>query len=133
MYFDEIYHARTGLEQLNSLRHEEPSAIYEISPPLGKVFMTLSIAIFGMTPFDGVFRNVLGRRAYAAGYVYAWQAIYKEEIPCRLPMLLMAFGCMHFAQTRIATIDSFVTLFIIWSTYFMFRYAFLNVYELSFP
>ena len=52
MYFDEIYHARTGLEQLNSLRGEEPSSIYEVShPPLGKVFMTLSIAIFGMTPF----------------------------------------------------------------------------------
>ena len=39
-----------------------------------------------------------------------------------LSLLLMAFDFMHFTQTRIATIDSFVTLFIIYAYFFMFRY-----------
>ncbi|HHU03254.1 MAG TPA: phospholipid carrier-dependent glycosyltransferase [Christensenellaceae bacterium] len=133
MYFDEIYHARTGLEQLNSLRHEEPSAIYEVShPPLGKVFMTLSIAIFGMTPFGWRFPGALAGVLMLPGMYMLGRLFTKRRYLAALPMLLMAFDCMHFAQTRIATIDSFVTLFIIWSTYFMFRYAFLNVYELPF-
>ena len=45
-YFDEIYHARTAYEHLHG------TAPYETShPPLGKVIMSLGIAIFGMVPF----------------------------------------------------------------------------------
>ena len=44
MYFDEIYHGRTGYEQL----HRMP--VYETThPPLGKDFIMLGIALFGMT------------------------------------------------------------------------------------
>ena len=33
---------------------------------------------------------------------------------------------MHFTQTRIATIDSFVTLFIIYAYFFMIRYMMMD-------
>ena len=133
MYFDEIYFARTGLEQLNSLRREEPSAIYDVShPPLGKVFITFSIAIFGMTPFGWRFPGALAGVLMLPGMYMLGRLFTKRRFLAVLPMLLMAFDCMHFTQTRIATIESFVTLFIIWAIYFMFRYAFLNVYEMPF-
>ena len=44
MYFDEIYHGRTGYEQLHRL------PVYETThPPLGQDFIMLGIALFGMT------------------------------------------------------------------------------------
>ena len=46
MYFDELYHGRTAYEHLHGI------APYENShPPLGKIFIMLGIAIFGMNAF----------------------------------------------------------------------------------
>ena len=46
MYFDEIYHGRTGFETLHGL------PIYETThPPLGKDLIAVGIALFGMNPF----------------------------------------------------------------------------------
>ena len=46
MYFDEIYHGRTGYEMLHKM------SVYETThPPLGKVFIMLGIAVFGMNGF----------------------------------------------------------------------------------
>lgn len=45
-YFDEIYHGRTGYEFVHHLN------VYEWThPPLGKVFISIGIRIFGMCPF----------------------------------------------------------------------------------
>ena len=46
----------------------------------------------------------------------------KRRMGAFAAMFLMAVDCMHFTQTRIATIDSFVVLFIIWSYVFMVYY-----------
>ena len=43
--------------------------------------------------------------------------------------LLFAFDFMHFVQTRIATIDVFVTLFIMLSYYFMYCYLQKSFYD----
>ncbi len=124
MYFDEIYHARTAYEQLNAIRGQEPSQIYETShPPLGKVFMTAAIAIFGMVPFGWRFAGALAGVLMLPGLYLLAKLLTKRKSLGLMAMLLLAFDLMHFAQTRIATIDSFVTLFIIWSYYFMIRYA----------
>ena len=54
MYFDEIYHGRTGYEQLHRL------PVYETThPPLGKDFIMLGIALFGMTAFGWRFAGTL--------------------------------------------------------------------------
>ena len=54
MYFDEIYHGRTGYEQL----HRMP--VYETThPPLGKDLIMLGIALFGMTGFGWRFSGTL--------------------------------------------------------------------------
>ncbi len=123
-YFDEIYHARTGYEHANAIRGLEPNNTYEIShPPLGKVLIALSTMVFGMTPFGWRFPGALvGVLMLPAMYLTA-KLLTGRRLFAFAAAALMALDGMHFAQTRIATIDSYATFFIIWSYYFMFRYA----------
>lgn len=116
-YFDEIYHARTGFEHLNG------TVPYETShPPLGKVIMSWCIAIFGMTPFGWRFAGALcGILMLPAMYLLGKQLTRRTDMAFAA-MMLMALDCMHFTQTRIATIDSFPVLFIILSYFFMLRF-----------
>ena len=114
-YFDEIYHARTAYEHLHGLR------VYETThPPLGKVIMSWSVGIFGMCPFGWRLPGALcGVLMLPAIYMIA-RLLMKKRRYAVGAMLILTFDCMHFTQTRIATIDSFVVLFILWSVYFMF-------------
>lgn len=116
-YFDEIYHARTAFEHLNG------TVPYETThPPLGKVLMSFSIAIFGMTPFGWRFAGALaGILMLPAMYLLGRQLTGKRSMGF-VAMCLMALDCMHLTQTRIATIDSFPVLFILWSYLFMLRF-----------
>ena len=117
MYFDEIYHARTGYEHSHGLQP------YEIShPPLGKVMMSWAISIFGMTPFGWRFAGALAGVLMLPGMYLLGKLLTKRRMGAFAAMFLMAVDCMHFTQTRIATIDSFVVLFIIWSYVFMVYY-----------
>ncbi len=116
-YFDEIYHARTGHEFLHG------TVPYETShPPLGKVFISWFIAVFGMTPFGWRFAGALAGILMLPGiYLLAKQLTKKTAVACFACMLL-ALDCMHLTQTQIATIDSFPVLFIIFAYFFMLRF-----------
>ncbi len=116
-YFDEIYHARTAFEHLNGTRPYETS-----HPPLGKVIMSWFIGLFGMTPFGWRFAGALaGILMLPAMYVLGKQLTKRTDMAFAA-MTMMALDCMHFTQTRIATIDSFPVLFIILSFLFMLRF-----------
>lgn len=116
-YFDEIYHARTAFEHMNG------TAPYETShPPLGKVFMSWAVATFGMTPFGWRFAGAMaGVLMLPAMYLLGKQLTKKTSLAFAA-MAMMTLDCMHFTQTRIATIDSFPVLFIILSSFFMLRF-----------
>lgn len=117
MYFDEIYHARTGYEHLHGLTPYETT-----HPPLGKLFMSAGIAIFGMTPFGWRFSGAfIGILMLPALYLLAMQLTKKRSLAV-FSMLAFALDLMHFAQTRIATIDSFPVFFIILTYLCMARY-----------
>ncbi len=122
-YFDEIYHARTGYEHYLAMQGDYTYHPYETShPPLGKVLMALSISIFGMTPFGWRFAGALAGVLMLPGMYLLGKWLTKRRIGAFMAMFLMAVDLMHFTQTRIATIDSFVVLFIIWSYAFMIYY-----------
>ena len=127
MYFDEIYHARTGYEHANSL------STYETTPPpLGKVFMSLCIRALGMTPFAWrLAGTVTGILMIPAIYLLALQLMHDKRAAL-LCALLMACDCMHFTQTRIATIDSFPVLFMMLMFFFMARWMQMDFYGDSF-
>jgi len=116
-YFDEIYHVRTAWEHLNFI---EP---YETThPPLGKVIISLGIKIFGMTPFGWRFMGTLFGTLMIPIMYMLTKAIFKKRIYAFVGMFLLTFDFMHFAQTRIATIDTYVVFFIMCSYLFMYIY-----------
>lgn len=123
-YFDEIYHARTAYEMIHHLYCYENT-----HPPLGKAIMAVGVLIFGMCPFGWRFMGTLfGVLMLPVIYNFA-KKFFNETWICIVTTLLFTFDFMHFVQTRIATIDVFVTLFIMLSYYFMYCYTKLNFYD----
>ena len=116
-YFDEIFHPRTAYEFIHGL------PVYEIThPPLGKAIIAGGVMIFGMNPFGwrfmGTFAGVL---MVPIIYVFAHK-LFKSNLPAFLTAAVFAFDFMHFVQTRLATIDSYLVLFIILQYYFMYKF-----------
>ncbi|GAE89626.1 hypothetical protein JCM21531_3167 [Acetivibrio straminisolvens JCM 21531] len=120
MYFDEIYHARTAFEHIHRM------SPYEIThPPLGKIFIALGILVFGMVPFGWrIVGTLFGVAMVPAMYIFG-KKVFKGRFYAFCTAFLMMFDFMHFSQTRIATIDSYVTLFVIFMYYYMYDY-FIN-------
>jgi uncharacterized membrane protein (UPF0136 family) len=117
MYFDEIYHGRAAQEIIRG------TSIYEtVHPPLGKTLISLGIQLFGMTPFGWrCVGTLFGVLMLAAIYVLFKNMFGKTEVAI-CGTLLLAFDFMRFTQSRIATIDTYPTFFIIMSYLFMYRY-----------
>lgn len=121
MYFDEVYHARTALE---NIEHLTP---YEIThPPLGKIILSIGIRIFGMNPFGWRFMGTLfGVLMLPLMYIFA-KRLFKKPLFAFIPTALFALDFMHYSQTRIATIDSYSVFFIMLMYYFMYLYTETN-------
>lgn len=126
-YFDEIYHGRTGYEFVHSM------SVYEWThPPLGKVFIALGIKLFGMCPFGWrIAGTVFGILMVPIIYLFALRLLKKSWLAV-ITCLLFTFDFMHFAQTRIATIDVYGTFFIMLMYYFMYKYYSSSFYDHSF-
>ncbi len=118
MIFDEIYHARTAYENIHNL------PIYEWThPPLGKLIIALGILLFGMKPFGWRIMGALfGVAMVPLMYVFA-KRIFKRTDFAFVTAGLWAFDCMHFTQTRIATIDVYGVFFILLMFFFMYEYV----------
>lgn len=117
-YFDEIYHVRTAYENIHGI---EP---YEIThPPLGKLILASGIEMFGMNPFGwrfmGTFAGVL---MLPVLYIFA-KLLFKKSRYAAIATILLAADFMHFAQTRIGTIDSYSILWIMLMYLFMYMFT----------
>ncbi len=123
-YFDEIYHARTAYEMINKLYCYENT-----HPPLGKIFIACGVLMFGMNPFGWRFAGTLFGVLMVPVLYNLAKKLFKETWIATVTTLLFTFDFMHFVQTRIATIDVFVTLFIILSYYFMYCYTKYSFYD----
>jgi len=116
-YFDEIYHPRTAYEYIHHLYPYENT-----HPPLGKVIISAGIMLFGMNPFGWRFFGTLcGVLMVPLMYVMG-KKMFKRTIPAFVAAFLFSFDFMHLSQTRIATIDSYTTLFVMAMYLFMFLY-----------
>ncbi|MBQ6476891.1 MAG: phospholipid carrier-dependent glycosyltransferase [Bacilli bacterium] len=117
-YFDEVYFARSAYDYANN------KEVYDwVHPPLGKMIESIPIKLSGkMAPFYyRVAGNIFGILIIVVMYLFGKLMFKKRKYAC-LAALLMTFDTLHFAQTRIGTIDSYLTLFVILEYYFMFRY-----------
>lgn len=134
MYFDEIYHARTAYEMVENddlaaqygreYAADEGYPIYEWThPSFGKLLIALGIRVFGMTPFGWRFSGTfVGVLILAVLYVFG-KRIFRRTDYAFVTAGLFAADCMHFAQTRIATIDVYALFFTLLMFLFMFDYV----------
>lgn len=126
-YFDEIYHARTAYEMT-----KPGTYCYENThPPLGKFFISIGIRIFGMCPFGWRIVGTLFGIAMLPFFYLFTKKLFRETWIAAVTTTLFAADFMHFAQTRIATIDVYVTFFIILMYYFMYQYTRMSFYDTS--
>jgi len=123
-YFDEVFHPRTAYEFIHGLN------VFEWThPPLGKVIISWGISLFGMTPFGWRFMGTLfGVMMLPLMYAMA-KSMFKSTFWASFATLLFAVDFMRFAQTRLATIDTYVVFFIMGMYYFMYRYTQMNFYR----
>jgi len=123
-HFDEIYHPRTAYEFIEGMD------VYEWThPPLGKVFISLGISAFGMTPFGWRFVGTLfGVLMLPFVFLFA-RRMFKKTFWASFATILFALDFMHLTQTRLATIDTYITFFVIAMYYFMYRYYTMSFYH----
>ena len=120
-YFDEVYHPRAAYEYIHNLRPYE-----WVHPPLGKILIALPVIFFGMTPFAyRLMGNIAGIIMIPIMYMIA-KKIFNSDKFGIVAAVIMACDGMHFSQTRIATVDSFLVMFMMISYLFMIRYIKLS-------
>ena len=105
-YFDEAYFARAAYEYTHDL------PVYEYThPPLGKLIMTVPVWFLGFNPFSYRFMgNLAGILMLIVVYCFGKKLVGNTRYAVLATMLLALDG-MHFVQTRIGTVDSFLVLF----------------------
>lgn len=115
--FDEVYHGRTAYEFLHGL------VTYEVTHPhFGKILLSLGVLMFGMNPFGWRFMAaVFGILIIPLIYLFA-KKLFKDTYIATAASLLLAFDCMHYTLSRIATIDIFAAFFILLMYYYMYQY-----------
>lgn len=128
-YFDEIYFARTAYN------YKEGMEAYEWThPPLGKMLQAIPILLFDkMTPFlYRLMGNLAGIIMVYVLYLFG-KLLFKSTKWAASSSLLICFETLHFSQTRMGTVDSFLVLFIMLAIYFMLRYVTIkdNKYNLA--
>jgi dolichyl-phosphate-mannose--protein O-mannosyl transferase len=117
MMFDEIYHGRTAYEFIHGLTTYETT-----HPPLGKALMAWGVRLFGMNPFGWRFMSAL-MGILMLPLIYAFgKALFANTLAATAATIMLAFDCMHFALSRIATIDIYAAFFILLMYYLMLRY-----------
>lgn len=120
-YFDEIYFARSAYEYIHGI-----DAMEWVHPPLGKLIMAIPILLFGMNTFSYRLMGTLaGVLMIPVIYIFA-KRMFKNRKWATLAGALMTFDTFHFAQTRMGTTDSFLVLFIMLASLFMYQYIELN-------
>lgn len=125
-YFDEIYYTRTAYEYMNGL-----STYENTHPPFGKILITLGASLFGTTPFGFRFMGALFGVLMLPFMYLMGRNISRNRLVGAFVAFLFAFDFMHFTQTRLTTIDVFVTFFVIAMYYFMERYINTSFYDRS--
>ncbi len=123
-YFDEIYYTRTAYEFIHGLPTYENT-----HPPFGKVLISWAASILGTTPFGFRFMGALFGVLMLPFMYLLGRNITRNRGLGAFICFLFAFDFMHFVQTRLTTIDVFVTFFIIVMYYFMERYINLSFYD----
>lgn len=116
-YFDEIYFARSAYEYVHGIDTME-----WVHPPIGKLIIAIPILLFGMSTFSYRIMGVIAAAIMIPVIYILAKKMFKDRKWGVLAGLLMTFDCFHFAQGRMGTVDTFLVLFIMLSSLFMYQY-----------
>lgn len=115
--FDEIYYATSAYQYLHD---KSPDAW--VHPQLGILLIVIGILIFGMSPFGWrIMPDLSSVFLVSMTYIFA-KALFKDRRVAIAASLLMMFEFMHFSIGRTASIEPFVTLFLLIEYFFLYRY-----------
>jgi len=117
IYFDEVHHVRTAHDYVHGNRATEWT-----HPPMGKNLIAAGIAVGGMNPFSWRLPGAIaGILMIPLMYALA-KALFRSNNWALFASVVFAFDFMRFVQTRIATLDSFLVLFVMAMYLFMLLY-----------
>ncbi|MCD8326511.1 MAG: phospholipid carrier-dependent glycosyltransferase [Lachnospiraceae bacterium] len=123
-YFDEYLYARTAYAFLNGTEAAEIT-----HPPMGKILMAVGVALFGASPFGFRFMGtLLGVLMLPFIYLLCRDMTGNRTLGA-FACFLLSCDFMHFVQTRMATIDVFITFFTLLMFYFMYQYSWMSFYD----
>lgn len=123
-YFDEVFYPRTALDFIHKIHPFERT-----HPPLGKYFVMIGMLIFGVNPFGWrIVGTLFGVAMIPLMYLFGFK-IFKKRFLAFCTAFLMMFDFMHFVQTRISTIDVYVTFFVILMYYYIYDYFVKKPYK----
>lgn len=116
--FDELVFSRTAYEYLRGIRSYE-----DTHPPLGKLLISAGIACFGMNPFGWRAASaVAGILLLVLIWMFSAELFYSPWTSVGV-LALFALDFMHFTESRLGQVDSFLVLFITGMYFFMFCYV----------
>ena len=125
-YFDEVFYPRTALDFIYKINPFERT-----HPPLGKYFVMIGMLIFGVNPFGWrIIGTLFGVAMIPLMYLLGLK-IFKNRFYAFCTAFLMMFDFMHFVQTRISTIDVYVTFFVILMYYYIYDYFIKRSYKMG--
>ncbi|MFC1847780.1 glycosyltransferase family 39 protein [Chloroflexota bacterium] len=124
-YFDEIYYVRAAeehiqLEVFPGWDHPTPGELTH--PPTSKLIILTGIGIFGENPFAWRIGGViLATLMIPLIYLFA-SSMFGSSRAGLIAAFLLTFDLMHFAESRIATPETFILFFVMGMFYFFYRY-----------
>ncbi len=125
-YFDEVFYPRTALDFIYEIIPFERT-----HPPLGKYFVMIGMLIFGVNPFGWrIVGTLFGVAMIPVMYLFGLK-VFRNRFFAFCTAFLMMFDFMHFVQTRISTIDVYVTFFVILMYYFIYDYFIKKPYKVG--
>lgn len=125
-YFDEVFYPRTALDFIYHITPFERT-----HPPLGKYFVMIGMLVFGVNPFGWrIMGTLFGVAMIPLMYLFGLK-IFKKRFFAFCTAFLMMFDFMHFVQTRISTIDVYVTFFVILMYYYIYDYFIKKPYKVG--
>ena len=125
--FDEIYYATSAYEYLHGL-----APTVWVHPQLGIYLIELGILIFGMSPLGWrIMPDLASICMVPLLYLFA-KRMFKQRVTAIAATILIMTEFMHFTLGRSASLEPFVTLFLILEYYFLYDYVDRRVHGATF-
>jgi dolichyl-phosphate-mannose--protein O-mannosyl transferase len=120
--FDEIYYVSSAKQYING----QPPYV-DVHPPLGMLLIAIALLLFGISPFAWrLIPNLFGIILVPVMYIFAHK-IFRDRRLAIIAAILIMTEFMHFTISRLAFLDSILTLFITLEYYYLYCYVSLRL------